>query len=118
MALKEFAVAAKSAPESVIEGAKPLPIKVGDSEWTLLPPTPGQMAMVMASQGGRADEADRVAGFVDFLYSILSTKEANEMRDRLMDRDDPFEWDTVEEIVAWAMEEWTARPTGKSSAST
>lgn len=118
MALKEFQLAAKAAPDSVIEGAEPLSIKVGSSKWTLLPPTPGQMAMVMASQGGRADESDRVAGFVDFLYSILSTQDANEMRDRLMDRDDPFEWDTVEDIISWAMEEWTARPTDKSSAST
>jgi hypothetical protein len=114
MALKEFTTAAKEAGEGTV-GGDPLTFTVDGEQWTAYPPTGGQLALVMAAQAEHSSVVEKIAGLVNFLDSILDEDAVASYRARLMDRDDPFDFDNVEAIVEWLMEEWSARPTKQPS---
>ena len=88
--MREFSTAGRKAPEA-FENAAPIEFTIDGEEFTAYPPTPGQVAMLMVAQAM--------------------------FRRRLMDRDDPFDFYMVEEIVEGLIEEWSDRPTQPSSAS-
>ena len=115
--MREFHTAAKREAESeVFDNAEPLDIKIDDDEFTLLPPTPEQMAFIMVRMEGKAGQ--QIAGLIDFLDSMLDEDDQERFHERLLDRNDNLTLDTVQEMVSYAMEEWSGRPTGSSAGST
>jgi hypothetical protein len=114
--LREFKTAgARSKP--VIEDAEPITFKVDGDEFTAYPPTAGQMAMMLAAQAESRDVPENVAGVIDFFDGLLDEDGRDTFRRRLLDRDDPFDFDMVNEIMEGLMEEWSARPTKSPSVS-
>lgn len=81
------------------------------------PPSPGQMAMLISAQAESRDVTESVAAIIDFLDGILDEDAQAMFRRRLLDRDDSFDFDTVNEIVEGLIEDWSARPTTSSSVS-
>lgn len=81
-------------------------------------PSDGQIAMVMASVGRHANNAAKMAGIIDFFVAVLDEESHYYIVDRLMDREDPFGLEEVEQIMAEMIEEWTGRPIQPLSAST
>jgi hypothetical protein len=103
--------------KSAFEGAQPIEFRVDDDVFVAYPPTPGQAALFMAAQAKNRDVADNVAGVIDFFDGMLDEEGQALFRQRLLDREDSLDFDTVSEIIEALFEEWSARPTQPSSAS-
>ena len=113
MSIKSFSTANSNAPESALEGAEPIEFDVDGETWTAYPPTAGQLALIMAAQSEYSTPVERVRGMIDLLDSILDEEHRARYRERLMDREDTFEFDTVEAILEYLIEQWSARPPTK-----
>jgi hypothetical protein len=113
--VREFKTAAKR--HEVFEGAEPIAFTLDGEEYTAYPPSPGQLALMLASQADSRDESENVAGIIDFFDGLLDDEGRDAIRRRLLDRDDPFDFDMVRDIIEGLFEEWSARPTKSPSAS-
>lgn len=113
--MRQFSTAGKQTSDETFEGAEPLSFILDDFEYVALPPTPAQFAVFMSTQAESREVADRVAGVIDFFDGLLAEEARRTFRKRLLDRNDPFSFDTVQEIMEWLVEEWAARPTLPSS---
>jgi hypothetical protein len=111
----EFKTAARRSAPSALEGAKPIQFTIDGDEFTAYPPTPGQMAMLVAAQADSREVPESIAAVIDFLDGLFDDEAKDMYRKRLLDRDDPFDFDTVNEIVEGLLEEWSARPTKSPS---
>jgi hypothetical protein len=80
-------------------------------------PSDGQLAVLMASIGKGASDIDGVAGPLNFFDSLLDADGKRYFLDRLLDPDDLFGPEEIEEIMEALVEEWGARPTQPSSGS-
>lgn len=116
--MKEFVTAGRRSKNSVFDNAEPVTFKVDDDEFTAYPPTEGQMALMMAAQANNRETSDHVAGVIDFFDGLLDEETQKIFRERLMDRDDPFDFDLVQEIMESLIEEWSGRPTQSPRGST
>ena len=114
--MREFVTAARQAPIA-LEGAEPIEFVLDGETFTAYPPTTGQLALLVASQAKNREVPDTVAAVIDFLDGILDDNAQATFRRRLMDRDDPFDFDTVNWIVENLIEEWGGRPTTSPSGS-
>lgn len=81
-------------------------------------PSPEQFALLMQAAGTYTSTKDAIAGFIDFIWSVMEREYAQHLRNRLLDRNDAFGLDEIEEMVAWMVEEWTGRPMKRRSGST
>jgi hypothetical protein len=113
--LREFTTAARRAAPTAFDGAQPITFKIDGDEFTAYPPTPGQMAMLVSAQAEGRDVTTSMAAIIDFIDGLLDEDGREMYRRRLLDRDDPFDFDTVNEIMEGLMEEWSARPTKSPS---
>ena len=87
---------------------------------TAYEPDEGQFAVLMATTGRGASDADRIAGFINFFVNILDERGADYLTGRLLTPAfrDPFGIQEVEKIMDWLSETWTGNPTQGSSGST
>ena len=116
--MKEFTTAARRSAPAAIDGSEPIQFTVDGEEFTAYPPTPGQFMMLMSAQAKGRDEVESVASIIDFLDGILDDNAQAMFRRRLLDRNDPFDFDTITTIMEGLIEEWSARPTKSPSGST
>jgi len=115
--VREFTTAARRSAPSVIDGAEPIEFKVDGETYTAYPPSPGQLALLIAAQAKNREPEESIAAVIDFLDGILDEDAQAMFRRRLLDRNDPFDFDNVEQIMEGLIEEWSARPTSPPSAS-
>lgn len=116
--MKEFAVAAKAEDEDP-EVVVPIKFKVGDQECLAYRPEAGQVAMMYSRMDDTlSSDGERIAAMIDFFMGLLDKDSRRVLSRRLMEREDPFEMETVSDIMDWLMEQWSGRPTTPSSAST
>jgi hypothetical protein len=113
--LREFTTAARRAAPAAFDGAKPITFTIDGDEFTAHPPTPGQMALLVSAQAEGRDITTSMAAIIDFIDGLLDDDGREMYRRRLLDRDDPFDFDTVNDIMEGLMEEWSARPTKSPS---
>lgn len=81
-------------------------------------PSEAQLAMALASMGRFSKDTDQIAAVINFLVGILDDRTNSYIVNRLLDRTDPFGLEQVQDILEWLIEEWSGRPTQKSSGST
>lgn len=106
--MKQF----KSSAEPIgFEGAQEITFLIDGDEVTAHPPTPGQIAMMMAAQARTRDTSDRIAGVIDFLHGVFDDRGRKMLETRLMDRENPLDFEVIEDVLMWLVEEWSARPT-------
>ena len=118
MAGKSFSTTNKQQAEgSAFANAQPIEFDIDGEDFIAYPPTGSQMALAMAAQSSHASTQDRIAGVIDFLDGILDVKGQERFRERLLDRDDPFDLTDVEAIVTWLASEWSGNPTQPRSGS-
>jgi hypothetical protein len=116
--VKEFAVAAKARDEDDADISTPIEFKVGDDVLRAYRPEVGQVAIMYARMDDTvAADSERIAAMIDFFMGLLDKESRRLLTRRLMDRDDDFEMEDVNDILNWLMEEWSGRPTRPSSAS-
>jgi hypothetical protein len=81
-------------------------------------PSEEQFALLMHAAGTYTSTKDAIAGFIDFVFNVMDTHYAQHLRSRLLDRNDDFGLDEIEDMVSWMVEEWTGRPMKRRSGST
>jgi len=111
MTIKQFATAALNTDDSEFEGAEPIQFQVDQDTFTAFPPTSSQFALFMAAQSSHSKTADQIAALIDFFNGMLSEDDQQLLRWRLMNREDSFSFETVQAILEFLVEEWSARPT-------
>jgi hypothetical protein len=78
-----------------------------------------QLTYLMSKMTGRRAGTLAAAGsYLDFFMSVLDDDAADIIEERILDPDDDFEIDDVQEILEGLMEQWSGRPTRSSSGST
>lgn len=115
--MKEFVTAVKEAhdPDDMDEG---LTVSIDGHILRYYKPTDGQVAVYFASSGRHAATNERVSAVINFFVEMFAKEDQPYLVDRLLDRDDPFGIDNVQEILEAMIEEWSGRPTPPSSVST
>ena len=78
-------------------------------------PTPSQMAWAITATGRYTTLHDKIAGVIDFFVGVLDENSRTYVVNRLLDRDDDFGFEQVEEIIRFLTEEWSGRPTKQPS---
>lgn len=116
--MRTFNTVDRPVGDSPFENAKPVTFTIDDDTFTAYPPTESQVAYMLSSQARGRDVTDSIAGVIDFFDGILDKHAQEVFRRRLLDREDPFDFAMVREIIEGLMEEWTARPTKPSRGST
>jgi hypothetical protein len=81
-------------------------------------PTDGQLAIYFASTGRHSSDADRTAAVINFFIELFDKESQEHLVERLLDRTDPFGLPKIEEMLEALTEEWSGRPTRRSSGST
>jgi len=114
--MKEFQTAVKAVTEPVEDTA--MQFSIDGRELVCYPPEPAQLAVLMAAVGRHASLQTKVAGVIDFFVEVMDEESHAYIRERLLDRTDPFGLEEVEEIMSWMIEEWSGRPTESPSVST
>lgn len=112
----EFETAARQATE-VDEGEI---LTLDGVELRYYRPSGGAVAMAMAMTEARKSDQSKVAGMIDFFFSVFDTDSQKILQARLWDPKDPFDIDTeggIQDILDSLYEEWSARPTKRSSGS-
>jgi hypothetical protein len=117
--MREFITAAKEASEDEDERDSMIEFKVdgvvcfADKE-----PGDGQLALFMASTAKNSVTNEMVAGTINFFFGCVDDDTRTYLAGKLMDRKDPFGLTEIQEILHDLIEEWSGRPTVRSSAST
>jgi hypothetical protein len=115
--MREFVTAVKEL-EKGEEPDKGYSFKVDGKELKFFKPTESQFAIYVAQTGRHSSIPDKIAGVIDFFINVMDRPSHEHLVARLMDREDPFGLDQVEEIIQWMIEEWSGNPTEQSSDST
>lgn len=114
--MKTFTTKAKRQKDGDRESIK---FKFDDQEVTSYRPTEAQVAYLVGIQSGGVSSTDeQVAGIINFFHGMFDDDSARHFRHRLLDREDPFDLEDVQDVLLWLMGEWAERPTKPSSAST
>lgn len=109
--MKQFITAVKEDEKEGTEEENKLQFDLDGFIVTAYKPGSGQLGYLFASTGQQADNAQKVAGLINFFNSCLDEESSRHIINRLMDRKDPFDHDKVDEILEHMSEEWGARPT-------
>lgn len=80
-------------------------------------PTSGQVAYLSMTTHKRQSFETQVSGIINFVMAIMDDETAAYLSDRLLDHNDSFEIEQIQEIIEYLVEEWAARPTEQSSGS-
>lgn len=90
-----------------------------DFEVVSLRPSEGQLVMLMAAEASEIkSDTTKIAAYIDFSMELFDKDSRHHIVQRLMARNDTFEFDQLVDIVMWLVEEWSNRPTKPSSDST
>lgn len=85
---------------------------------TLNPPRLHKFLMLSAQYESAGDRLfDTMSIATQFVMETLSSEDGRYVRRRFNDEDDPFGLDALADIIQTFSEEWSTRPTGKSSGS-
>jgi hypothetical protein len=87
-------------------------------ECTAHRPKDGQFAVLMATTGRHSSVMEQIAGFTNFFVAVLDEQSHSYVVSRLLDSDDDFGLDEMQQIMSWLVEEWGGRPTQSPSVST
>jgi hypothetical protein len=80
-------------------------------------PKDGQLAVLMATSSRHSSTSEQIAGYINFFVAVLDDFSHTYVVSRLLDSDDEFGIDEVQDIMEWMVEEWSGRPTQSPSVS-
>lgn len=115
MTMRKFSSTGRTAEVTNFQEAEPVTFMIDEDEYTAYPPKTSQLAMFMVTQAKNREISDNIAGIVDFLDGLLEEADQKKLRERLLDRNDPLDFEIVEQVVEMLMEEWMERPTQAAS---
>jgi hypothetical protein len=115
VAMKEFTTAAR---EADVPADEIMEFVVDGQTCRCFQPSNGQLAILLASISSTQSWTHQVAGVINFFDATLDDDSRAYITRRLLDRQDRFGIDEVQEIIEWMVEEWSSRPTPSPSGST
>lgn len=114
--MKSFSTAAKAAlHERELPIGPDVSFTYDDREVSAHAPTGPQLAVFLAAFADTASMKASVTDSINFFHSRFEPADASYFKQRLMDPEDPFEFEQVVELLGWLIEEWSARPTQSPS---
>lgn len=114
--MKAFSTAAKAAShEKELPISVPVTFEYDDRQVTAKAPTGPQLAVFLAAFSDTAVAQVSVTDSINFFHGRFGREDASYFKKRLLDPDDPFEFEEVVEILTFLLEEWSGRPTGSPS---
>lgn len=113
---KEFMTAAREVAEP--EESSTLTFWLDGVECHAHTPKDGQFAVLMATTSKHASVQEQIAGFTNFFVAVLDDESHSYVVNKLLDTNDPFGLDEMQEIMEWMGEQWAGRPTQPPSGST
>ena len=109
--MKNFETAARRGVPAVSNPVD-IPFQIDGTDFTAHPPTSGQLALFILAQGQGGYSV--IGAMFTFLESILDEDGVVAIREKLTDG---VELSLITDIISYLIEEWSARPTKPSSAS-
>lgn len=91
--------------------------KVDGREVTAYMATAAQIAVVLSKVSRHTQLTTKIAGIIDFLMAVMDQDDASWLSERLLDRNDTFGIEEVQNIMSWLIEEWGGHPTDGQSGS-
>ncbi len=116
-AIKSFGDAARVAAEREADHFEPITVKILDREITVDYPGSGQIVYMTAELAEVQDDLNQVGGLMNFIYRLVPREDAQYIRQQLLDPLSGFDGEEVVSFVEYLVEEWSSRPTEKSSVS-
>lgn len=117
--MREFVSAAKAKTEEDTEVIQPIEFSLDGKVYRAYPPTESQIALVVAATtGGYKTNDEGIAAMINFAVALLSKDDHDEIVQKLMNREDPFELPDLMQIMEYIIEEASGNPTKLSSDST
>lgn len=103
--------------EAEADGDVPIEFELDGRTLKAYPPTPGQLAFMMAVLGRGQNDSTRIAGMINLMLNTMRDSDADYFEGRLLSRERGYAMpiDKVEEIFGWMVEEWFKDPTQESS---
>jgi len=118
--VREFETAIKEVVEADEDGLLPgdVEFKVDGQRLVAHQPSDGQIIYLMANTAKNSSMQQQVAGAINFFTAVLDEKSKPYVIDRLLDYEDDFGIEQVQDIMEFLIEEWSGgRPTKSPSAS-
>lgn len=112
--MKEFKTAAREAA-GIDDAEEVIEFVVDDETWRAHKPTEGQVAWLMANMTDYVKAEEQAAASINFFVGLFDQETRRIIAHRLMDREDPFDLQQIQEITEYLVEEWSSRPTKSPS---
>lgn len=90
---------------------EPITFKVYDQEFSCIPSLPGRTLLKLVSQSGTDDASAMANTIEDFFATCLMEKDKDRFFELLDNPEKVVPVETLAEIVAWLVEEYSGRPT-------
>jgi hypothetical protein len=113
--MREFVTAAKGADEAPEAGPQ-IAFKIDGREITFNPPDTNHLVLLTAAIEASGTSASLAATMINAFFAMIEDYEDSSwMRSRLFDPHDAFGLDTISDVMAALMEEWSGKDTSSSS---
>lgn len=116
--MKDFVVAAQRASEDEDDDFIEFSLSMPDGKKELfysLYPTPEQLALYSAAFGEDSKDINIMNATVTFCRDVMEKPSYDRLMEKLHDRDDPTNINTLQQVLEYLFEESAARPTKPSS---
>lgn len=111
--MKEFVTAVEAAENDDEEGW--VDFKVDGYQCRARRPSPGQVAYLSSTMHKHAPLHQKIAGSINFCFAVMDEDSASYLSEKLLSQSDAFELPQVQDIIEFLLEEWSGRPTERSS---
>jgi hypothetical protein len=86
--------------------AEEQPFTIDGETYTAVRPKDAAYAFLSQAAARTSNNGDKVVAVFTFLDMALTEESASRLRDRLMDRDDPFQFEDAADIMGRLVEHW------------
>ena len=115
--VKAFVTSAVN-PDATQRAGEPITVSVDGREVTFNAPDSNQVVLLAAAIEGTAKDTALAATLINAFFAMIATnRDVAYFKGRLFDSDDSFALNNVSDILSYLLEEWSARPTESSPAS-
>lgn len=95
---------------SAVEEKEPIVFKLHDEEFTCIPALQGKVLMDLVSRSQSEDPAESIGVINSFFSSALTDESLERFNALLEDKERIVNMETLGEIIAWLVEEYSGRP--------
>lgn len=113
--MREFTTAVKKEASKQSGKRESIEFKQDGETLKAFRPDDNQFALLFAAVGLGSNGTDGVAGTINFLLSVLDSQSKAYVSRRLLDPEDDFGMEEVQQIMFGLIEEWSGRPFESSS---